>query len=345
VSEIQVVSRNAIPPLRALEPDSLGPQLGEQRDFRWNALLREFMPAPSTFSVSWVRLKCGEVLTPQVQPMQSLLVFYAGNGVIVGDLERPVSKDDVVIMPAGCEYGAIGGKQGLQGLSIQFGQGSYAAATKARADTTEPEHRLESLLAYNQQRLEEFRRRPLFSLIDDGTLRDRFKRQAFLDTLQVWLDGQEALLFARQASCADPDYAGAFHEDVRHRTERRGTNKGRSEAGGGIGTKNDVVVEAITEWFTYQMFVLDNAEKAAVFYLVIELANTALGSSLATLGREVGGFRPARLEDDTKRAAVAEELLRRQSARIYARLRRIVGEAWDMFSALSDRVVEVTLRA
>jgi hypothetical protein len=345
VNEIQVVSRNAIPPLRALDPHSQGHELGEQRDFRWNALLREFMPAPSRFSVSWVRLKYGEVMMPQVQPTQSLLVFYAGNGTLLGGIERPVAKDDVVIMPAGCEYGAIGGEQGLQGLSIQFGQGPYAAPTKARVDTAEPEHGLQGLLAYNHQRLDEFRRRPLFSLIDEGTLQDRFKRQTFLDTLQIWLDGQQALLFARQASCADPDYAGAFLKDFRGEAVREGTNEGRSAAGGGIGTKNDVVVEAITEWFTYQMFVLDNSEKAAVVHLVIEQANTVLRSVVATLARSVGDSPPARLEDDTRRATVGEELLRRQSPRTYARLRRIVGEAWDMLSALSDRVVEVTRRA
>src|SRR5882724_4250917 len=121
MEEIQVVSRNAIPPVRWAEPNGAAHELGELRDFRWNSLLREFMPVGGGFSVTWVRLERGEALEPRVRPAQSLMIFYAGGGSIVGDLEGPVIKDDVVVIPAGSRHGFVGGPDGLQALSIQLG--------------------------------------------------------------------------------------------------------------------------------------------------------------------------------------------------------------------------------
>src|SRR5687767_1068807 len=156
MDQIQVVSRNAIPPIQSVEQDGVVHQLGELRDFRWNALLRDFMPASSGFSVSWVRLGYREVLEPHVHPIQSMMVFYAGSGTILGDLERSVAKDDVVIVPAGCKHGFIGGPNGLQALSIQFGEGLYTTPEKPRVEFVDPENSVNGLLAYNQRRIEEF---------------------------------------------------------------------------------------------------------------------------------------------------------------------------------------------
>jgi hypothetical protein len=48
------------------------------------------------------------------------------------------------------------------------------------------------------------------------------------------------------------------------------------------------------------------------------------------------------VDADAEHAAMGVELLKNQSARGYARLRRIVGEAWDMIEAMTDRLVEIT---
>jgi hypothetical protein len=37
--------------------------------------------------------------------------------------------------------------------------------------------------------------------------------------------------------------------------------------------------------------------------------------------------------------------LRREAPETYARLERVVGEAWDMLGAMTDRLVEVTRAA
>jgi hypothetical protein len=347
MQEIQVVSREAIPPIQSVEQDGVVHELGELRDFRWNNLLREFMPSASRFSVSWVKLGYKEVLAPHVHPIQSMMIFYAGSGTILGDLEGPVAKDDVVIVPPGCRHGFIGGPDGLQALSIQFGEGLYSAPEKPLVEFVDPEHSLEGILAYNQKRIEEFKRRPMFDLLNDGTLDDPIKRKVFLDTLQIWVDGNQALLFSRQASCVDSQYSGVFLEHMHEEIGHDAMHKHRADGGHDVSQAHDPALEAITNWFTYQMFVLDNVEKTAVIHLVIENASIAYHTAAApVLSRYVSDeYFNVHTENDAEHAAMGEALLRRHSARTYARIRHILGEAWDMLGAMTDRVVEITLRA
>jgi hypothetical protein len=123
MEQIQVISRDAIPPIQSAEQDGVVHELGKLRDFRWNSLLRDFMPASSRLSVSWVRLGYGEALAPPVHPIQSLMICYAGSGVILGDLEGRVAKDDVVVVPAACKHGFVGGPNGFEAILIQLGEG------------------------------------------------------------------------------------------------------------------------------------------------------------------------------------------------------------------------------
>jgi hypothetical protein len=124
MDQIQVVPRDAIPPMQSVEPDVATHELRELRDFRWNVLLREFMPASSRVSICWVKLGPGEELPPRANPLQALMVLYGGSGRLVGALERALEKDEVVVLPAGCRHGFIGGPDGLQAVLIQIGDGA-----------------------------------------------------------------------------------------------------------------------------------------------------------------------------------------------------------------------------
>src|SRR5262245_52762286 len=106
---IQIVSRDAIPSIHEVNQGNDVHLLGELRDFRWSEPLRAFMPDASEFSVSWVGLVDGEVLQPHVHPIQSLMVVYSGSGEVMGDLCRPLSAGDIVVVPAGCVHGFVGG--------------------------------------------------------------------------------------------------------------------------------------------------------------------------------------------------------------------------------------------
>ena len=309
MDQIQVVSRNAIPPIQAIEQGGVTQELGELRDFRWNALLREFMPVSPGFSVSWVRLERGEVLELQANDVASLMIFYAGSGTMLGDLEGPVVKDDVAVIPSGCKHGFVAGPEGLQGLSIQLGDALYA---NSPVELPDPEHSLSGLLAYNHKRLQELKRRPLFELLADGTLGDPLKRRSFSDAVRIWLDGSQ--LFQEPSEHAPNTASGS-----------------------------DTSLEAMTTWFAHQLFVLDSVEKAAL-ELVVQQATAACHAAVAPVIAQYPDV-PSRLFAQARQSRLGEDQLAHQSARTYARLRVIVAEAWDMLSAITDRVAELTLRA
>jgi hypothetical protein len=346
MDRIHVISRETIPSLHQVSENGTLHDLGELKDFRWNDELKEFLPPESEFSASWVRLGPGEVLQPHVHPIQSMMVFYAGSGQMLGDLTAPIAEDTVVVVPAGCRHGFVGGPDGLCGLSIQFGQGLYTQPEAPRVAFVGDGPSLDSLLAYNRKRLAEFAEKPIFELLSDGTLDDPHKRKVYLDTLQIWVDGNQSLLFSRQSSTVDPVYAAMFlkhfQEEVGHEVLHR------ERADGSLsGSSRDVVMEAITNWFTYQMFVLDDCEKTAIIHLVIENASSAYHQkarpALAKYTSE--HYFDVHVHADSEHAAMGEALLGQETAETYQRLQRMIGEAWDMLGAMTDRLVQVTRAA
>jgi len=344
--KMQVISRNAIPPIQSIVQGGEVHELGELRDFRWNDQLRSFIPPDARFSVSWVRLQDGEVLQPHVHPIVSMMVFYAGAGRMLGDLERTVAKDDVVVVPSGCSHGFVGGPEGLYGLSIQFGEGLYTKPEAPRVLFLNEEHSLESLLAYNETRIREFGERRVFEMLENGTLEDARRRKVYLDALQIWVDGNQTLLFSRQATCADPTYEKVFFHHMQEEIGHDLLHKNRAEGEGHAESKmRDAVMEAITNWFAYQMYVLDNAEKAAIIHLVIENASVIYHTkAMPVLSKFVNKeYFDVHVEADDEHAAMGVELLRHESPGTYQRLQEIVGEAWDMIGAMTDRLVELTL--
>jgi len=328
-ARITIVKRDTIPPLQAADT-ALGEGIGELRDFRWNDQLRAFMPDVSDLSVSWVRLEPGEILQPRAHSVDSLMVVYGGSADIVGGVTRAVAAEDVVVLPSGCEHGFVGGPQGLFALSIQLGE---AAPSSDREQPQNAEHTLEGLLEYNAARLEEFQNRAIFELWSDGTLDDPTRHAKYRDALRSWISKSSALLLVRQANCSDAKYTPSFLAQL------------VEEWGRGIlvdpalirvseGAGRDPVLSALADWFTRQMYVLDNVEKVAIVDLVVTGANAALGRSDDGCRVWAHGY--------AERAAETSLLLRGEAPHTYARLHQIVAEAWDMVGALTDRVVELT---
>jgi mannose-6-phosphate isomerase-like protein (cupin superfamily) len=345
MDQMQVIPRDTIPPITDVEHDGEMHALGELRDFRWNDQLRDFMPANTDFSVSWVRLMEDEILQPHVHPIQSMMIFYAGSGEMLGDLRKPVAAGEVVVVPAGRQHGFIGGPDGLYALSIQFGAGLYTQPEAPRVQFTKGEDSLEGLRAYNLSRLNEFVERPIFALLASGALEDPVKRKVYMDTLQIWVDGNQALLFSRQASCTDAFYKATF---LRHMVDEMGhdvLHKERADGPAADPQARDSVLEAITDWFTHQMYVLDNAEKTAIIHLVIENASAAYHArAMPALAKYMNkDYFDVHVEADAGHAAMGEALLANECPRTYARLKTVIGEAWDMIGAMTDRVAELTL--
>ena len=327
--QITIVKRDTIPPLQAADA-SLGDGIGEQRDFRWNDQLRAFMPGASDLSVSWLRLEPGELLQPRALHVDALMVVYGGSADIVGDVARAVAAEDVVIVPSGCKHGFVGGPQGLFALSIQLGE---AAPPVDRGQPLDAEHSLEGLLEYNASRLAEFQGRAIFELSSDGTLDDPIRHAKYRDALRLWLTQSSALLLVRQASCADAKYAPSF---LAHLVEEldRGILVDPALARLSSSAARDPILIALADWFTRQMYVLDNVEKVALVDLVVTSANAALGRSDDGCRFWAHGY--------VERATETSLLLRGEAPHTYARLRSLLAEGWDMVGAMTDRIAQLT---
>ena len=296
MNQIQVISRKTIPPLTSVVEGGEVRLLGELRDFRWNDSLRSFMPDPSQFSVSWVRLVKDEELKAHVHPIHTMMVFYEGSGQMLGDLHRTIQRDDVVVVPAGCAHGFIGGPEGLYGLSIQFGEGLYTAPEKPRVRFVRDEDTARGIFEYNEARRRSFSESALFSLLGDGSLRNERRLAAFL---------------------------GALPDSPRERTR-------------------DSTVKALASWFSYQVHLLDDAEKAALLLAVDGAEATYATRAVPSLGSASSlNLRPMGLP----RGAYGEGFLRRESPRGYGRVHGVLEESWDMIGAMSDRIVEITRAA
>lgn len=343
--QVHIVPRDAIRAIQSVEQGGEKHMLGELRDFAWHDALKEFMPPSAELSMSWVRLGPGEELSPHVHPIQSLMIFHAGSGKMLGQAPQSVEAGAVVVVPPGCEHGFVAGPEGLAALSIQFGDGLYTNVDKPRVLFSEQEHSLESLLQYNQARLLDFAKRPIFALLADGTLEDEAKRKVYLEHLQIWVNGNQALLFARQASCRDPAFESAFLGHMQEEVGHDALHADRTDTTGTTDVSvRDPVLEAITSWFTYQMYVRDNAEKAAIIHLVIENASEVYHRHAApALSKYVNNnYFDLHIEGDNAHAALGAKLLGSESPRTYQRLREFIGESWDMLGAMTDRLVEVT---
>jgi hypothetical protein len=326
-AEITIVKRETIPPVQAAEASG-GRELGELRDFRWNEKLREFMPGPADLSVSWLRLMPGEQLPRRTLTVDSLIVVHGGSADLTGDLQRTVAAEDVVVVPSGCSYGLVGGPQGLAALAIQLGEARTSVPERQRS-----EDHLAKLLDYSRARLAQFEKRVLFELIADGALEEPTARAIYHDALRFWIARTGALLFVRQAGCVDAKYAQTFLLQTRDELDR-GILIDNAVAASSLGyhAARDPILVAFADWFTRQMYVLDNVEKVAVVDLVVTSANAALGRTDAACRFWAQGHE--------EHLAETELLLRGESARTYERLHGIVAEAWDMIGAMTDRVAE-----
>jgi mannose-6-phosphate isomerase-like protein (cupin superfamily) len=268
--EFQIVKRTDIPAIRSVEKQGEAHGLGEFRDFRWHEALRAFMPAISEFSLSWALLPFEDVLEAHTHPIQSMMVIAAGSGEVFGDLCGPLKEGDVLVVPAGCSHGFRGGPEGMRVVTVQLGQGFYTDRKEPRIAFVDAEPSLKALLAFNATRVAEFNQSSIFELLADGALEQPGKKRRFLDLVNVWLDGTETLRASRRATSRNPDYAP---DDAPQWSAARGRET----------RVHDSVLQAMVAWFDYQMFVLDDVEKAAIAELVVKRSVSAFCRRMSPL--------------------------------------------------------------
>jgi quercetin dioxygenase-like cupin family protein len=327
--EIQIVPFEVIPRIQQIEQDGAVHILGELRDLRWSEPLRSFMPDPEEFSVSWVELAPDEVLQPHTHPIQTMLVIYAGSGAVIGDLRRPLTKGDIVVVPPGCAHGFVGGQDRLKALSIQFGQGLYSDPGHAHVVFSGEGSGFEAMAQYNESRLEAYQL-AIFGLLSDGTLDEPGRRRSHVDNLQRWLATYANALVVFQASSPSAPLA-----DCRLDALPILVSPG----------EGDPLLDALADWFVYRMRVLDFHEKAALLHLVLGPAIAAYFRRAAPVLAQTG--LPEALERlaPTRAAEPALRMLRGQTTEDHARLRRVLGEAWDVLGAMNDRMAALARAA
>lgn len=332
--QIQVTKLKTIPPVFEIDTGTSRQRFGELRDFRWSSELREFMPSEEIISISWVKLDSNEALHVKAHPTQSLMIVFEGSGVLTGDVVRDLSAGDLVVVPAGCHHGFVGGDEALHGLSIRFGTG-LTRREEAGDQLEELPSGLESLVEYNQKRARKFGERPLFELLASDALKSPLVQERYLSLVKVWSDGIRRILLARQASCVERGFEALFWSQLDPKKPKE--TQGPPPAG-------DSVFDAINSWFMHQMFLLDDAQKATVIDVVLGSADEAYRkASRPTLGPLVGqGHYALQLLPATAEQGRALRLLSRDTEDSYRRFIAIAEQAWDMVDALADHIAEQT---
>ncbi len=221
---------------------------------------------------------------------------------------------------------------GLEALAITF------ARPGTNDDRSEGISSLAELIERNEERVRITSRGAMFRLVDDGTLDDPRRRTAFLRQIKAISDTFQKTITARQATCSDKTYESTF---LGHYQDEFGHNTlVPCEAP----ELSDPVMRATLAWFTHQMLVRDNAEKAVLVHLVLEAAAEAFFTKDTT--RQVFSaagaidYYAAHLDDDQHRDLGAQ-LLAGLHPLAYRRLHRTLEDGWDMFDAMGDRLAEL----
>jgi quercetin dioxygenase-like cupin family protein len=120
-SNIIIIPRTDIQSVTEVMEDGELHSLGEQRDFRRNPILDEFLSERGRLGIAWVRLGPGQTLEPHRHPVRSMILVCRGRGVMLDQGETLLNEGDAILVPAGYLHGFRGLEpDGVEGLSIQF---------------------------------------------------------------------------------------------------------------------------------------------------------------------------------------------------------------------------------
>jgi quercetin dioxygenase-like cupin family protein len=346
LSSVILVKRKEIPAIFEIEDAGKRYPLGEHRDFRRHPLLEKHIPESGEFGISWAYLKPGQVLPVHVHPIVSMVVIVGGSGNLLGDRQELLEEGDTVLIGAGCHHGFAGSDpNGLRVLTIQFEQkGMYRDVNRPLVNFVRQESTLDALLDYNNARLLRVESSDWFKMSSDGTLNDLQCRKRFLACLQTFSRHFQAIMFARQATCADDSFRVAF---LRHLQAEIGHDELLGDGQEVPDALWDPVIEAVSSWFVSRMHVLDNCEKAAVVHLVLETIGEKFHVVLSKTMQEFSSspYFKEHAVADGEHVELGLDLLRNLHPRVYARLREVVGQAWDMFEILADRMLQLVREA
>jgi hypothetical protein len=200
----------------------------------------------------------------------------------------------------------------------------------------------------NDRFLRKYERHRVFELAQSGWFDHSAARSRLLDCLKYWSDQFQRIVLTRAAYCESPKFRQLANT---HLNEEFGHN---DTFGTGRAPVWDPVLEATSEWFVSKMLAMDNPEKIVVVHLVLEGAATVAYPRLSPIMAQESSLKHFRLhlqpqEDESHERDAPEsideahvriglEILDDLSLKDYARLKRVLHQAWDMFFTLFDRI-------
>ncbi len=278
--KMQVIHRDKIPAIQAVNVDGKTHNLGLLREFRKHPILSQFLPDEAVrLSVSWVHLQKDQILSIHQHPTSSMIIVCQGEGEVMGDCQEPLKEGDVVIVPPFHMHGFRGkGSHGFWGLSIQFeGLGLYEDrdAPRVRFVAKENSNKVSPMdQILQEQRLYEkkFNRNPLMILAKSPKLDQPEVKERLLEALNYWSDWFQKILSARVAAGGKPEYLDAAEQ---HLMEEVGHNKILYEMRQNRPvTFWDPLLDSAASWFHNQMLSATDEEKTVLMHLVLEGAST-----------------------------------------------------------------------
>ncbi len=323
-----VVSSTEIPVSEAIEAGGL-----EVRPFALHPILAGAVPG-NAVSLAWTRARPEQPVALRSHAAPGLLIVLQGSAEFIDadDGARRVERGDVITVPARRSYGFRDvGASGLTALHV---------ALQAEPDARTSEvSTLEQVLAANARRVELALNGPYFQMLRNGSLVSERARSRFRDAARVFSDAFQMVMFARQATCRDDAYAPIF---LSHLKEELGHNELLSVSDNRRAPA-DAILRATASWFVHQMLMLDNLGKATLVHLVVETA----GYHFHTLAKPVlsadvsAEYFAAHSEADDDHKDAVLDVLHGLHPRTYRKLEQLVEDGWDMFDAMTRRIVHL----
>jgi hypothetical protein len=260
-----------------------------------------------------------------------MIILLHGRARLEGQEIASVEAGDIIMLPANHEYGFSSvGPDGLRALRVTF------SGVVRRSEVKEAT--LQRVLERNQARAQRALRESFFQLLSNGGLKTRERRARFRGALRIFSDAFQTFLFTRQAMCRDEAYSAPFMD---HLVEELGHNR-LLDVSQERRILEDPLLRATATWFSHQMLLLDNVDKAVV-NLVLETAGYHFHSLAKPVFREDDNPRyfETHVEADEHHKDVSLTLLEGQHPSTYLRLEALVDDGWDMLESVLGRIAEL----
>jgi hypothetical protein len=296
-----VVHYDEIPP----SPEGARTHL-KVRPFAGGSLLDTLVPGRGV-ALELVQLPAGEQAARRASARCLFIVLEGGAELLAGG-HRAVHTGDTITFPESFAYGLTAGPKGLEALVVSF--------PNVHGETVREVLTFEQLLARNQARTQASLEKAFFRMLAGGALRAPAARGRFCDCLRVFSDALQTLRRERGHAdlLAGPDAGPAAF---------------------------DPVLSATASWFCNQMFVLDDLDKTVV-NLVLETAGGNLHKLAAPMfaGDPRAKYFEAQVADRARRK-LGLDVLQGQPPQVYRRLAAVLERSWEMFEAMTGRIVEL----